>query len=167
MHVWHPGSSSRDRRPRFLAALGLALLLSDCAAMPAAPSPTTPASIAGNVQFCVDEINRYRASIGQPALGRSDALDQFATLAAEHDHAAGVPHQYFRTTNGGGVAMAETELLHWTNFAVRDVIKEGLAGMWAAGPRGEHYTILSGNYTQVGCGVYVNGPSVSVAQDFR
>ncbi|MFN7917255.1 MAG: CAP domain-containing protein [Vicinamibacterales bacterium] len=167
MHVRHSGSSRRDRRQRLLAALGLALCLPGCAAMPAAPSPPTPASIAGNVQLCVDEINRYRATIGRPALGRSDALDNFAAQAAEHDHAAGVPHQYFRTTNGGGVAMAETELLHWTNLAVRDVIKEGLAGMWAVGPGGEHYGILSGNYTQVGCGVYVNGTSVSVAQDFR
>ena len=166
MHV--PGSSPRDRRFRLSAPLALALLLPACAMQPTAPSPPTPASLAANVQLCVDEINRYRASIGRPALSRSDALDQFAAQAAEHDHSAGVPHLLFRNTNGGGgVAMAETELLHWTNYAVRDVIKEGLAGMWAVGPGGEHYSILSGNYTQVGCGVYVNGSAVSVAQDFR
>ena len=168
MNDRHSGPSPRDRRLRLLGALGLALLLPACAASPAGPSTPTPASIAGNVQLCVDEINRYRATIGRPALTRSDALDQFATQAAQHDHVAGVPHLLFRNTNGGGVATAETELLHWTNYAVRDVIKEGLAGMWAVGPGGEHYNVLSaGTYTQVGCGVYVDGATVSVAQDFR
>lgn len=164
----HPGPSPRDRGLRRIAAVGLALLLPGCAMSPAGPSTPTPASIAGNVQLCVDEINRHRATIGRPPLSRSDALDQFATQAAQHDHTAGVPHLLFRNTNGGGgVATAETELLHWTNYAVRDVIKEGLAGMWVVGPGGEHYGILAGNYTQVGCGVYVDGLTVSVAQDFR
>lgn len=165
MHL--SGSSPRDRHLRLLAALTLALGLAGCAASPAAPTEVSAATVAGNVQLCVDEINRYRASIGRPALSRSDALDQFAARAAEHDHGVGVPHQLFKNTNGGGVATAETELLHWTNLSLRNVIKEGLAGMWAVGPGGEHYSILAGNYTQVGCGVYVDGTAVSVAQDFR
>jgi hypothetical protein len=39
--------------------------------------------------------------------------------------------------------------------------------MWAAGPGGEHYDILVGRYSEVGCGVFVNGSEVSVAQDYR
>ncbi|MBS1817444.1 MAG: hypothetical protein JSU08_05925 [Acidobacteria bacterium] len=154
---------------RLCALAALALLMHGCANSPAAPSSasTSTANGSANLQFCADEINKYRASVGRAPLTRSSALESFAGEAVQHDHTAGVPHLFFRNTNGGGVAMAETELLRWKNYAVRDVIKEGLAGMWAAGPNGEHYGILTGPYTEVGCGVFVDGSTVSVAQDFR
>jgi hypothetical protein len=117
--------------------------------------------------YCTEEINRYRGLVGLPALHRAADLDAFAARAAEHDHRIGMPHQYFLQTNGGGVSRAETELLLWRGYAVRDVIRRGVAGMWAEGPRGSHYQTLAGDYTQVGCGVFVNGPEVSVSQDFR
>lgn len=138
-----------------------------CGLPSSAPSPTGTASLSGDLQFCTDEINRYRAIAGQPLLTRSNSLDSFAAEAARHDATAGVPHLLFTNTNGGGVARAETELLQWRNYAVRDVIRHGLAGMWAAGPAGEHYPILVGPYNEVGCGVFVNGREVSVTQDFR
>ena len=140
---------------------------SACALPSSAPSTPDAATLASSLQLCTDEINRYRASIGRSALTRSDSLEQFAATAAQHDASAGVPHALFSKTNGGGVAMAETELLLWPDRAVQDVIKKGLAQMWSAGPSGEHYEILSGPYTQVGCGVYVSGGEVSVAQDYR
>ena len=85
----------------------------------------------------------------------------------QHDANAGVAHLFFSSNNGGGVSMAETELLLRRNYAVRDVIRKGLAAMWAAGPSGEHYDILAGPYSEVGCGFFVNGSEVSSAQDFR
>ena len=145
----------------------ICLAASACALPSTAPSTPDAATIASSLQLCTDEINRYRASIGRSALTRSDSLEKFAAAAAQHDASAGVPHALFSKTNGGGVSMAETELLLWPNRAVHDVIKTGLAQMWAAGPSGEHYEVLSGPYTQVGCGVYVNGKEVSVAQDYR
>ena len=149
----------------WLALLGLSV--SACALPSSAPTTPDTATLASDLQFCTDEINRYRATIGRPVLTRSDVLEQFAANAAQHDAAAGVPHALFSKTNGGGIALAETELLLWPDRSVSAVITQGLAKMWAAGPAGEHYEILSGPYTQVGCGVYVNGGQVSVAQDYR
>lgn len=132
---------------------------------PAAPSAVDGANLNANLQFCSDEINRLRALVGQPALTRSSSLENFASSAAQHDASAGVPHLFFRSTNGGGVSRAETELLLWKNYHVRDVIKRGLAQMWSSA--GEHYDVLVGPYTEVGCGLFINGSEVSVAQDFR
>jgi hypothetical protein len=119
------------------------------------------------VQFCADEINRLRGTVGQPALTRSESLERFAKDAAEHDATAGIPHLLFSKTNGGGVALAETELLHWKNSQVQAVIRQGLASMWTPGPGSEHYGILVGPYTQVGCGVFIDRNEITVAQDFR
>ncbi len=149
------------------AFLLLALCASACAVPTTSPSTPDTATIGASLQLCTDEINRYRASVGLPALVRSSSLEQFAADAAQHDSAAGVPHTLFRQTNGGGVAMAETELLLWPNRTVQDVIKLGLSDMWKQGPAGEHYDILAGPYTQVGCGVFVSGGVVSVAQDYK
>ncbi len=44
---------------------------------------------------------------------------------------------------------------------------QGLAGMWAEGPGGGHYENMRGPYTEVGCGVFVNGVDITVVQDFR
>ena len=164
-------SSSFDQMTTRAQSAAAFLLLALCASACAVPttSPSTPdtATIGASLQLCTDEINRYRASVGLPALVRSSSLEQFAADAAQHDSAAGVPHTLFRQTNGGGVAMAETELLLWPNRTVQDVIKLGLSDMWKQGPAGEHYDILAGPYTQVGCGVFVSGGVVSVAQDYK
>lgn len=150
------------------ASLALVGLFASACAVPST-SPSTPdtATLGASLQLCSDEINRYRASIGLPALARSSSLEQFAADAAQHDAGVGVAHTLFRQTNGGGVAMAETELLLWPNRAVPDVIKRGLSDMWSQGPSGEHYSILAGPYTQVGCGVFVSGGVVSVTQDYK
>ena len=149
-------------------AIALLCLSASACALPST-TPTTPdtATLGASLQLCADEINRYRASIGRAALTRSASLEQFAADAAQHDATAGVPHTLFTKTNGGGVAMAETELLLWPNRTVQDVITKGLAQMWAAGPSGEHYSILAGPYSEVGCGIYVGSGEVSVTQDYR
>ena len=134
---------------------------------PAGPSSSVSVNHPAELAYCADEVNRYRASVGQGPLLRSQALEDFASQAAKNDGLNHIAHHHFATTNGGGTAMAETEILWWRGYGVRSVIHQGLAQMWKGGPDGEHYGILAGSYTQVGCGVFVNGSEVTVAQDFR
>ncbi len=166
-------ASSVTRLTRLAAIAALSAVTVACAAAPTAPSAagTTTAAASANVDasvsFCTEEINRYRATIGLGPLDRAADLDAFAAQAAEHDGRAGVPHQYFRLTNGGGISRAENQLLLWKGYAVNDVIRQGLAQMWAEGPGGSHYQIMAGKYAQVGCGIFKNGNEVNVSQDFR
>jgi hypothetical protein len=131
-------------------------------------SPGT-SEFAVELALCVDETNRYRASVGRPALARSAALEAFAAEAARQDTLVRQAHYYFKTTNGDNIARAENEILWWRGFTIEEVIRQGLAQMWRSGPSGEHYDIIVGPYTQVGCGIYVggNGREVTVAQDFH
>lgn len=154
---------------RIVAAISAAVALSACEVRsPAGPSGGESANVSGSeLSFCADELNRYRASIGRPVLTRSGQLETFAAQSAEHDGTAHVAHHHFLMTNGGGTAMAETEILWWKNYAVKSVIRDGLAQMWQAGPGGEHYDIIAGPYTEVGCGVFINNGEVTVTQDFR
>ncbi len=125
------------------------------------------ASFSAELSFCANEINRYRATIARPALRRSEALEVFAARGAEYDATIRIAHAHFRETNGGGIARAETEILWWRGHAVRQVIQKGLAQMWQVGPGGEHYEVLAGPYSEVGCGIYVSAGEVTVAQAFR
>ncbi len=127
----------------------------------AAPSP------ASAMGFCVDEINRYRATLNLPALSRSSALEDYATDSARIDQAARQAHMHFTSTNGGGVARAETELLLWPNPDAKSVLQQGLKVMWTEGPNGSHYDVLTGAYSSVGCGIFVEGSVMTISQDFR
>jgi uncharacterized protein YkwD len=131
-------------------------------------SPGT-SDFAAELALCVDETNRYRASVGRPALTRSAALEAFAAEAARQDTLVRQAHYYFKSTNGNNIARAENEILWWRGFTIEEVIRQGLAQMWRGGPSGEHYDIIVGPYTHVGCGIYVggNGREVTVAQDFH
>ena len=141
--------------------------------------PTSPSPAAGTPgedfsvesAFCVQEINRLRASIGAEPLARTDRLEDFATEAARVDTHEGVPHTHFRRTNGGnGTAMAENTIPWWNmsrHGSVRTVIRAGLEQMWSQGPGGTHYENLRGPYTEVGCGIFVSNGEVTVSQDFR
>lgn len=156
------------------------LLSGACSSMPTSPTgpSSTQASVSGattdgtaglgaDMAFCVDEINRYRTSVGRPPLARSQSLETFATDAAQKDAGVRIAHQHFRDTNGAGVSQAETEILWWKDQPVHDVVQKGLAQMWRVGPGGEHYDIISGPYTQVGCGAFISNGEVTVSQDFR
>jgi uncharacterized protein YkwD len=131
-------------------------------------SPGT-SDFAAELALCVDETNRYRSSVGRPALTRSAALEAFAAEAARQDTLVRQAHYYFKSTNGNNIARAENEILWWRGFTIEEVIRQGLAQMWRSGPSGEHYDIIVGPYTHVGCGIYVggNGREVTVAQDFH
>jgi uncharacterized protein YkwD len=130
-------------------------------------APLSVSSVADELSLCAEETNRYRASVGLRPLMRSAALEDFAAQAAAVDAAAHHAHHHFAATNGAGVSRAETEILWWRGFSVQAVVQRGLAQMWQVGPGGEHYDIMAGGYSEIGCGIAVNGAEVTVTQDFR
>jgi hypothetical protein len=146
---------------------------------PAAPPAAPPLPGLGDplrsahadaIALCVDQTNAYRAAVGRPPLTHSADLDLYAVVAAQHDAAARTPHALFSTTSGGGVAMAENAIPSWrlSQFGtVQEIVRQGLAAMWAEGPGGGHYDNLIGPYTEVGCGIVVSGDLVTAVQAFR
>lgn len=150
-----------------LVLLGIAQTACSAANSPLAPTSPEAETLATHLSFCSDEINRYRASVGRPPLARSQALEQFAAEAAKHDADTRTAHKHFRDTNGAGISRAQTEILWWRDVPVKKVVEGGLAQMWRVGPGGQHYDILAGPYSEVGCGIFVDGNEVTVAQDFR
>jgi uncharacterized protein YkwD len=135
--------------------------------LPLSPSNTPAAGTAEDLAYCAGQINALRRSVGLQPLQQSEALEAFAAVAARRDAQARIPHYHFTQTNGGGVSRAQTEILWWQGSSVRAVIQKGLAQMWAVGPSGEHYDILAGPFSEVGCGVFVSGSDITVTQDFR
>jgi hypothetical protein len=156
---------------RVLPALALVTLVVRVAA---GAEPTSAAGRAdhavSDLDFCVARTNEYRSSIGRPALMRSAVLESYAAAAAPHDGSARAVHLYFHKTRGGGVAFAENQIPWWPlpqYGSVREVIRQGLEMMWAEGRGGGHYENIVGGYREVGCGVFVDGPRVTVVQAFR
>jgi uncharacterized protein YkwD len=132
---------------------------------PAPPAPPGSSSLDADLTFCVAETNRYRATLGLPPVTRSSTLEAYAAEGARMDGLAHSPHLHFRSS--GGIAFAENEIPWWQASSVRTVMQQGLAMMWAEGPGGGHYENMRGRYTQLGCGVFVNGLEITVVQDFR
>ena len=158
------------------AAVATALLvLCSCLAAPGgqerhARSGESPTPYATELQFCVDQTNTYRAEVGRPPLKRSSALEHYAETSARVDAMSRVPHQYFEQTDGGGIAEAENLIPWWPldrYGSVREVVRRGLAGMWAEGPQGGHYRNIVGRYKEIGCGIYSDGKRITVVQVFR
>ena len=128
------------------------------------------AATTADLTFCVQETNRHRATVGLSALSQSAALEAYAATGARVDGSAHAGHSHFNSTEGGGVAMAENAIPWWplTDYqTVQEVMRQGFAEMWAEGPSGIHYKIITGPYTQLGCGVFINNGEVTVVQDFR
>jgi uncharacterized protein YkwD len=168
-------------RRSFFAAIGAVVLLlcSGCGKNPGTsgtspPSPTTSSgptvATAADLVFCVNETNQYRQINGRPEVTRSAALEAFAAEGAKEDAASTAAHQHFVRTNGGGIAFAENEL-HRVSVSffksTQDAIAQSLSGFLSEGPGGGHYQNLMGNYTQVGCGVFLAGEQITFVQDFR
>jgi hypothetical protein len=169
-----------DTKPRplglsmtLILVLGVLATACNAANHPTAAEPAAAAAqdVASDTAFCVSEINRLRASIGAAPLARTDRLENFAAEAARVDTEEGVPHTHFRRTNGGnGTAFAENTIPWWkvsSHGTVRNVIREGLTQMWSQGPGGTHFENMRGNYSEVGCGVFIANGEVTVSQDFR
>lgn len=155
--------------------LSCALGAAGCA-MPGGPvSPGSVATdantLADSANFCIDEVNRYRAGAGLQPLSRSSRIDEFSSDAAKVDGAAHQVHSYFLMTNGGnGTARAENQIPWWKASqygSVRAIVKQGLSQMWAEGAGGSHYENMRGNYTEMGCGIFISNDEVTVSQDFK
>jgi hypothetical protein len=142
--------------------------------------PATGGTIAGGgggaggaaeeLEFCVDETNRYRATVGLPAVRRSAELEKCAAEAAREDAASQQPHGHFVRTSGCGVSFAENEIPWWpSDFAggLHATIQQGLAQMWGEGRGGGHYENMTGPYGELGCGVYEAGGAITVVQEYR
>jgi uncharacterized protein YkwD len=155
-----------------VALLLLHLLCAPACAEPrgAGALPMSDASFAAERRLCLEITNRYRATVKAPPLSVSPALEAYAADAARHDGLAHAPHAYFERTNGGNVALAEN-LVPWWSLARRRtaaaIVEDGLALMWAEGPKGVHRRNMAGRYTEVGCGLFVNGDEVTMVQAFR
>lgn len=123
------------------------------------------------MSLCVQVTNEYRASVGKLPLTRSSLLEQYATAAARTDGTVKIAHHHARKTSlGNGTAKAENEILWWRlryYGTVESVVRRGLDDMWKQGRRGSHYRNLVGNFTETGCGIFVNGDEVTVVQAFR
>lgn len=159
-----------------LALAGAGAFTAACEGMtnPFAPAPsTTPGStdLSAEAAYCVDEINRLRATVGASPLLRDETVEAFSFEAARVDGGAHEVHKYFRETVGGnGVARAENEIPWWSLSdwgSVRMIVKRGLAQEWAEGPGGGHYDNMTGAYSAVACGISVNNGEVTITQDFR
>ncbi len=121
---------------------------------------------------CVSETNRYRQSIGKPALVRSAEIEAYADAGAEHDFGTS-PHDHFTSTNGGnGLTFAENECpaqLGWTIAPGEDtstVVEQCMKAFFDEGPGGGHYENMMGPYTKIGCGIYIEGDGITIVQDF-
>lgn len=153
--------------PRHVARLALAsLLVTSCAENPVEPGGS--GASAADLAFCADETNRLRASVGRPALTRSAALETFGAQAAESDHRSGQPHAYWGQHHTGS-ASAENQVNRWSmSGSVRATLQRAIAGFWSEGPGGPHYeNIIRSTYTEIGCGVYVDGTVLTFVQEFR
>lgn len=163
--------------PRVVGLILLVMLVTGCRAplaSPTAPSSTPEPGMpaySAEAGLCVEQTNRYRAMAGRGPLDRSAALEEYAALAARTDGLAHVAHQHARQTNlGNGTSRAENAILWWSlqyYGSVGQIIRGGLADMWSQGAGGTHYKNLVGTFTEVGCGVFVNGDEVTVVQAFR
>ncbi len=154
-------------------ALGAACSAACGPAFPNGPSGEKGGSnmpTAADLAFCVSDINAYRAQANRPSLTESTALDTFAAQGAQIDGASGVAHSHFTSSNGGGIATSENELLA-LDLTVAPTIQAAMhaanATFWGEGPTGPHYQILVGPYLQVGCGAFTTNGAVTIVEDFQ
>jgi uncharacterized protein YkwD len=138
------------------------------AAPPGAPDANPNTS---DLQFCVDETNRYRAMVGKPALAHAQQLEDYANIGAEQDTMSMTAHGHFTSTGGGGIAFAENACPSWLGWSLmgteRDTIAACIAAFWSEGPGGGHYDNMTGNYGTLGCGVYITPQSgITIVQDY-
>jgi cysteine-rich secretory family protein len=107
----------------------------------------------------------------RPPLTESAALESYAAAGAQADAASGVPYSHFQNTQGGGVALAENEVLTQSlnilGGTVQSAMRAAMDGFCGEGPGGGHYQNLEGPFSAVGCGVYIANQRITLIQDFR
>ena len=113
--------------------------------------------------LCVDEINRYRATVGAAALARWTDAEGCANQQARSDSETGQPHGAF----GRCGERAQNECPNWRG-SPGTVIIDCLSSMWNEGPGGGHHDNMAGSSQRVACGFYVTPAGrVWAVQDFR
>lgn len=128
------------------------------------PSRGTSNNDSSVAQLCVDEINRYRATLGLRALERASDREGCADGQIRDDAQSGNWHGRF-----GACGESAQNECNSSPTAQGDFIKGCLRGMWNEGPGGGHYeNMKSASATTVWCGFYTE-PSGGVwsVQDFR
>lgn len=104
----------------------------------------------------------------RPALTRSAEVEQFASTAAQNDGLANIPHQYFQTHTTE--FSAENEVVRWPynlQPTVQGIVAAAIQSFYNEGPGGGHYENIVGPYTVIGCGIYIDGNGITIAEDFR
>ena len=143
-------------------------LVACCSNNPSSPSPAklSNGGTTADLTFCVTETNRYRAMVSRTALTESASVEDFAAAAAQSDTQSGIPHGYYNAHSPG--FSAENEAPEWpVTSSIQNTIAAAIAAFWSEGPGGAHYQNLIGPYTQLGCGLFVIGQSVTIVQDYR
>lgn len=135
-------------------------------------SAATTGSSGGNgdvAQFCVDTINKHRASIGLPPYERWFEAEVCSDGEAKSDSVSGKPHGAF----GQCSEFAQNECPDWPG-APADIIGPCLQMMWDEGPgsdfskHGHYINMSSTNYTKVACGFWSTPKgTVWAVQNFR
>lgn len=118
---------------------------------------------------CLDEINKYRATLSLPPYAGWSAINSCVDGEAKKDSESGVAHSAF----GSCGESAQNECPGWPG-PPDSMIKGCLAEMWAEGPgsdfstHGHYINMSSTSYSAVSCGFYQT-PSGSWwgAQDFQ
>jgi hypothetical protein len=127
----------------------------------------TPADLA----HCVAVSNRYRASVQAAPLGQSAEAERYAFASAREDHARRRAHHRSSGRNRAPGAFAENEALRWTfqqaGGSARTFIDRALAMMWAEGRGGGHYENIRGPWRVLGCALYADTATITLAQHFR
>jgi hypothetical protein len=143
-------------------------LLACCSGNPSSPSPAKLANggTTADLTFCVTETNRYRGMVGRAALVENASVETFAAAAAQSDTQSGIPHGYYNSHIPG--FSAENEAPEWLiTSTIQNTIAAAIAAFWSEGVGGAHYQNMIGPYTQLGCGLFVLGQSVTIVQDYR
>jgi hypothetical protein len=136
---------------------------------PPPPPPDTGDTLASARVTCVDEINKYRATLSLAPYAGWTAAEPCVDGQAKADSESGVAHSAF----GKCSESAQNECPGWPGPPAT-LIVGCLKMMWAEGPgvpfsaHGHYINMSSTSYTSVACGFY-QMPSGSwwAAQDFR
>jgi hypothetical protein len=95
-------------------------------------------------------VNQLRQSIGLAPYTRWNAIETCTDGEAKSDSETGTAHGAFGSCNEFG----QCECPGWGS--VNDVVTGCLDAMWAEGPGGGHYDIMSSTgYKMVACGFYI------------
>ena len=152
-------------------ALG-ALLIAACSSSDGAGSDggvTDPTDTYAAARVtCVDEINKYRATLGLAALAGWTSAAACADGQSKSDSESGKAHGAF----GACKESAQDECPNWPG-PPDTLIKGCLQMMWAEGPgdfatHGHYVNMSSTKYTAVACGFHQTpGGSFWAVQDFQ